>query len=220
MAKYSCVVWDWNGTLLDDLDVCIDVMNRLLKKRNLPLLDIKRYRDIFGFPVRSYYDRLGFDFEKEPFEKLSLDFIAEYQKASLYTKLNGDCIPVLEYIRREGMKQVILSASQQENLEEQVRHFKIRDYFDRLLGLDHCHATSKTDIGKSWLAASGFDKKEVLLVGDTLHDYETAREIGCDCILISSGHQSEERVSGRGVPVIDSLREVQRLLMQEPSPIA
>jgi phosphoglycolate phosphatase len=175
-------------------------------------LNVKRYKEIFGFPVKHYYSRLGFNFDKEPFEKISVEFITEYQKESLSAKLSENCIPALEYIRNEGIQQVILSASQIENLEEQVRHFGITGYFDRLLGLDHCHATSKVDIGKKWLKESGFDKKEVLLVGDTLHDYETASEIGCDCILLSSGHQSKERVSCHGVPVIESLAEVKQYL--------
>lgn len=188
MARYNCIIWDWNGTLLDDLEICINVMNRILRNRNLPLLNIKRYKEIFGFPVKHYYNQLGFNFVKEPFEKISTEFITEYQKESLSVKLNENCIPVLEHIRNEGIKQVILSASQLENLEEHVRHFEIIDYFDRLLGLDHCHATSKVDLGKTWLGESGFDKKEVVLIGDTLHDYEKACEIGCDCVLLSSGH--------------------------------
>jgi len=197
--------------LFDDLDVCITVMNRLLISRNMPLLSIYRYKDIFGFPIKHYYNQLGFDFVKETFEVISTEFIAEYQKESLFAKLNENCIPALEHIRNEGIKQVILSASQIDNLEEQVSHFRIVDYFDNLLGLDNCYATSKIDIGKRWLMESGFDKKEVLLVGDTLHDYETACEIGCDCVLISSGHQSNARVSSVGVPIIESLMEVKDL---------
>lgn len=213
MARYNCIIWDWNGTLFDDLEVCIQVMNRVLHNRNLPLLDIKRYKEIFGFPIKQYYNQLGFNFVLEPFEKISTEFITEYQKESLSARLNENCIPTLEYIRNEGINQVILSASQLENLEEQVRHFEIIDYFNRLLGLDHCHATSKVNIGKMWLEKSGFDKKEVLLIGDTLHDYETACEIGCDCILLTSGHQSKERVSYLGVPVIESLLEVKQYLI-------
>lgn len=213
LARYHCVIWDWNGTLFDDLDVCINVMNKVLKNRGLPLLDIKKYKEIFGFPVKHYYQRLGFDFSREPFEEISTEFMTEYQKESLSAKLDKNCIPVLEHIRNNGLKQVILSASQLANLEEQVMHFGIIDYFDKLLGLDHCHATSKVDIGKRWLAESGFDKKEVLLVGDTRHDYETACELGCDCVLLSSGHQSRERVSCLGVPVIEFLMEVKQYLM-------
>lgn len=212
LGRYNCIIWDWNGTLFDDLEVCIHVMNKILKNRDLPLLDIKRYKEIFGFPVQDYYNQLGFNFVKEPFEKISAEFIKEYQKESLSAKLNENCIPVLEYIRNEGIKQVVLSASQFENLKEQVSHFGIIEYFDKLLGLDHCHATSKVNIGKRWLEESGLNEKEVLLVGDTSHDYETACGIGCDSVLLYSGHQSKERVSCLGVPVIESLMEVKQYL--------
>lgn len=212
LARYNYVVWDWNGTLFDDVEICIHTMNRVLKSRSLTLLDTKRYKEIFDFPVKHYYSQLGFNFEEEPFEKISTEFITEYQKESLSAKLKEFCIPALEHVRNKGIKQVVLSASQVANLQEQVSHFGIIDYFDRLLGLDHCHATSKVDIGRSWLEESGLDKRKVLLVGDTLHDYETACEIGCHCLLISSGHQSKERISFLGVPVIESLMEVRQYI--------
>ena len=213
MARYKCIIWDWNGTLFDDLEVSINVMNKVLRNRSLPLLNNTRYKEIFGFPVNHYYSQLGFDFAKEPFEKISTEFITQYQKQSLSAKLNPSSISVLKYMRNEGVHQIILSASQIENLEEQVRHFGIIDYFDSLLGLSHCHATSKVDIGRTWLEESRFDKKEILLIGDTLHDYETAHAIGCDCLLLSSGHQSKERISCLGVKVIESLMEVKNYLV-------
>lgn len=213
MYKYKCIIWDWNGTLFDDLDVSIKVMNKILQKHSLPEMTTQRYKEIFEFPVVNYYNQLGFDLVKDPFENISVEFIKNYQKESLSAKLNENTKSVLEFIKNAGMKQVILSASQIENLEEQVNFFGIRDYFDTLLGLNHCHATSKVDIGKSWLMGSGFDKSEVLLVGDTLHDYETAREIGCDCILNSRGHQSRERILRSGTTVVESLLDIRNLLM-------
>ena len=62
------IIWDWNGTLLNDVDICVKSMNHLLEKRNLPLLDINRYKTVFGFPVKDYYAKIGFDFTKENFE--------------------------------------------------------------------------------------------------------------------------------------------------------
>ena len=82
-----------------------------------------------------------------------------------------------------------------------------------MLGLDHINATSKVDIGKRWIEESEFDKKELLLVRDTLHDYETAYEMGCDCILLASGHQSKERLSSLNVLVIEYLMDVELYLM-------
>jgi len=212
MNNYKCIIWDWNGTLFDDLEVSINVMNKILKKRSLPTLNIERYKEIFEFPVIKYYNQLGFDMVNEPFECISTEFITEYQKESLSARLSENCKATLSYIREAGLKQVILSASQIENLEEQVRYFGIRDYFDTLLGLNHIHATSKVEIGKKWLQESGFDKNQVLMIGDTLHDFETAREIGCDCLLISKGHQSKERILRPGAPVIESLLDIKDFL--------
>jgi Predicted phosphatases len=212
MNKYKCIIWDWNGTLFDDIDVSVRVMNSILQKHNLPELSNERYKEIFEFPVVNYYNQLGFDLVKDPFESISVEFITNYQRESLGAKLNESTISVLEHIKAVGLKQVILSASQIENLEEQVNFFGIRDYFDSLLGLDHCHATSKVELGKKWLLESGFDKRDVLMIGDTLHDYETATEIGCDCILNSRGHQSRERILIPGAPVVDSLLEIRDYL--------
>jgi len=72
------ILWDWNGTLLNDQTICIDAMNRLLVKRGLPLLTEEKYRRVFTFPVKTYYAQLGFDFAKEPFEIPALEFMEQY----------------------------------------------------------------------------------------------------------------------------------------------
>ena len=211
-SGYNCVIWDWNGTLLDDMGVCINVMNRVLGRRGLPELDGERYREIFGFPVRDYYEQLGFDFTAEPFERISFEFIGEYREESLRASLREGCIPVLNHVRARGIRQVILSASQKEDLIRQAGHFGTLGYFDELLGLDNCHAASKIELGREWLKTSGISPKEALLIGDTRHDFETAAELGCDCILLTCGHQSGERLSGLGVPLIGSLEELEGYL--------
>ena len=208
MHKYKCVVWDWNGTLLDDMSACINVMNRVLGRRGLPEMDEKTYREIFCFPIRDYYERLGFDFTAEPFEQISFEYIENYRKESECAALRKGSIPVLDHIKGQGIRQVILSASQKEDLVRQAEYFGVHGYFEKLLGLDNCHAASKIEIGREWLEKSGIDKREALLIGDTRHDFETASELGCDCILLTCGHQARNRLSGLGIPLIDSLSEV------------
>ncbi|HEX2947879.1 MAG TPA: HAD family hydrolase [Clostridia bacterium] len=212
MSVYKCIIWDWNGTLLDDMGVCINVMNGVLRHRGLPELSEARYREIFGFPIRDYYERLGFDFTAEPFEQISFEYIGNYREESLCASLREGCIPVLNRISDMGIRQVILSASQKEDLIRQAGHFGVLGYFDELLGLDNCHAASKIELGRDWLETSGICPKEALLIGDTRHDFETASELGCDCVLLSCGHQSGERLSSLGVPLIDSLAEVIKYL--------
>ena len=69
MKNKKAIIWDWNGTLLDDVELCINSMNLLLKERNLQALTIDRYREIFTFPVKEYYQKAGFNFKTENFEK-------------------------------------------------------------------------------------------------------------------------------------------------------
>ncbi len=63
MEKVKQLIWDWNGTLLDDVRMCVNVMNVLLDKYALPELTCEKYKQVFDFPVKDYYANLGFDFE-------------------------------------------------------------------------------------------------------------------------------------------------------------
>ena len=67
--KYDHVIWDFNGTVLDDMQVGIDSVNEMLAARGLPTLSgVTEYRAAFDFPVEDYYRRLGFDFDREDFK--------------------------------------------------------------------------------------------------------------------------------------------------------
>ena len=63
--KIKYIIWDWNGTLIDDAWLFVEIMNEELKERMLPQINIQDYRQHFTFPVKKYYERLGFDFQKE-----------------------------------------------------------------------------------------------------------------------------------------------------------
>jgi phosphoglycolate phosphatase len=67
-VRFDSIIWDWNGTLLNDVEVAINSINRLLYDRNLVPLTLERYLDVFTFPVQDYYEVIGFDLINEPFE--------------------------------------------------------------------------------------------------------------------------------------------------------
>ena len=68
MKKYRYIFWDWNGTLLDDVWLCVDIINYMLIKRGKSEITQSQYREIFDFSVKGYYKKAGFDFKTEPFE--------------------------------------------------------------------------------------------------------------------------------------------------------
>lgn len=203
--RFRHIVWDWNGTLIDDLDYSISVMNGLLHRRNLPLLDRARYHALFDFPVRDYYFRLGFDPSIDTFEQLSEEFIGAYDAHRWDCTLHGQVADLLAAVTRAGATQSILSAYRQETLHEIVGHFSLTPHFIRLTGLDNIFAHSKADLGRAWLDELGLPPAEVLLVGDTLHDLEVAQHLGVDCVLVAAGHHPAARLRARHDRVVEDL---------------
>ena len=202
------VLWDWNGTLLDDLDVVIDVMNRLLAAKGLPLLDRVSYRREFGFPVRDYYARIGLGPDHGDFEEWARTFIDEYDRRARAIPVRPQARPILGRLRAAGLRQVILSAARSAQLEELVALHQLGDYFEELVGQGDHYAHGKLDAARAWLDRTGHDPARLLLVGDTLHDYEVARDLGAHCVLIAEGHHGAERLRECECAVVADLDEL------------
>ena len=217
--RYRHIIWDWNGTLLDDLDYCIGIMNAILRRRGLPEFDRTHYHAVFDFPVRDYYARLGFETAKDSFEALSVEFITGYDAHRLDCALHPDTRRILAAVQAAGLTQSILSAYRHETLVEIVTHFGLAPHFAALSGLDNIYAHSKAELGRTQVAKLGLPPSEILLIGDTLHDLEVAREIGVDCVLIAAGHHPIEKLRKHHDRVLNSLADLPGVLgLKLPAP--
>lgn len=201
------IIWDWNGTLLDDVDLSFQCMNRLLESQGLTQLkSIHHYRNVFEFPVENYYKTVGFDFNKTPFSDLAQSYMDDYQDKSYTCSLYVDVKDTLKRARKYGFYQAVLSASHKDNLMNQITHFNMEDAFDSIWGIEDIYATSKLDIAYELKKTCHFND-EIWLIGDSLHDYEVASSIGAQCILVSSGHQSKTKLASKCDLVVDHLKE-------------
>lgn len=217
ITKYSDIIYDWNGTLLNDVELCYSIMNNLLVSMSLPPITLKRYKEIFTFPVKDYYIEAGHDFAVESFEEISVDFMAQYEAGKYDCELFPFSREVLEKFQSINIKQHILSAYRQDDLTEFVKHYDIHKYFTFIKGLDHIYADDKIEIGKKLMneiSAVGMNSK-VIMIGDTIHDYEVANELGADCLLITNGHQNTERLQKLNIPVLKNLEQLHIILNKE-----
>ncbi len=212
-ARYKHAIWDWNGTLLNDTTLCVDVLNQLLAKRGRAPLSEQDYRNNFGFPVVHFYDYLGLDTDKDSFDQVSREFIDDYQARYFEEcELHLEAAEVLTDLAQRGMSHSVLSAAKQEALNEGIRHFGIRAHFVGLMGADNIYAEGKIAQGHHWIKQLHWQPEEIVLIGDTVHDFEVAEAIGTDCILMAHGHHTPERLAKTGAPMVDSLRELLQLL--------
>ena len=205
---YKHIIWDWNGTLFNDVELSVSVINEVLGRRRMPRVSVARYLEIFGFPVIDYYRRLGFDFKEESFEVIGTEFIRGYEARKYEAEIFQQVPDVLQALTDRGASHSILSAYKQETLDELVGHFSLTPHFLKIVGLDNHYAHSKVENGLKWMAELPFEPSEVLFVGDTQHDYEVARALGVDCVLVSSGHQRKAALKETGSPVVDGIEDV------------
>lgn len=209
MHKFKAIIWDYNGTLLNDIEIGVESINLMLSKRNLPLLTSESYREVFTFPVKDYYEKVGFDFLKEDWDLTAHEFIANYT-----TRLpNSDIFPeariLLDIFKNQGKKQFILSAMEMNMLMESTKELAIHEFFNEISGINDIYASSKIENGKNLFKKHQLTADEVCLLGDTTHDYEVAQTLGCHCYLIASGHQSIEKLKATGCPnIINNLSDI------------
>ncbi|MBQ9431210.1 MAG: HAD family hydrolase [Kiritimatiellae bacterium] len=205
------IIWDWNGTLLNDIDAALAAANQMLASRDLPTLTLDRYREIFGFPVRGFYRLAGFRLETEDWDAMACEFHRIFLSQPTM-RLFDDTIPALEHFQKSGYRQVMLSASKQELLTGIIGQFKLTPYFDAVKGIDTLYGTSKIELGKELLRQSPIPPERTVMIGDTLHDAEVAAALGTSCILVARGHQSLGRLQTTGVPLAANLSELRVLL--------
>lgn len=208
ISHKTTIIWDWNGTLVNDLSVCVQIINKMLEVRNLNQITIDDYQSIFTFPVKAYYLSLGFDFHKEDYRAVAKEYIDQYNQLWHCCTLQPQVQETLTKLKQKGYSQAILSAMEEQNLKQMVSHFKLDDFFQAIIGIENNLAESKVSQGKRLLTILKKHPKDICMIGDTLHDAEVAKHIGCECILISHGHHSHEKLKTTGLPVIKHLREL------------
>ena len=203
-GKY--VIWDFNGTVLDDVQTGIDSINVLLGRRGLPrIASADEYRSRFRFPIIEYYRGLGFDFEKEPFSQVAVEWVEQYD---LFVRDAVICDGVREAAARlasAGFRQVLLSATEQNMLERQLRELGIDGLFSEAMGMDNIEAHTKLPAALGFMRRTAPDT--AIMIGDTTHDAEVASKIGAVCLLVASGHQNRRTLMSCGVPVFDTISE-------------
>ena len=204
--KYTHIIWDFNGTILNDVQTGIDAVNVLLHRYGKKRIEsAEQYRKVFGFPVIDYYDSIGL--ERENFARYAPEWVQEYNLREPYAPMFEGVTDMLEYFQQQGVPQYLLSATEQQMLGAQVDRLGIRAYFDELIGQDGIEAHGKADTAKRF--AERVQPKSALFIGDSLHDFEVAQAIGAECVLLAWGHQDHMRLETTGCRIFDTIADLQ-----------
>ena len=204
MKRIDRVIWDFNGTLFDDVGIGIRAINTLLMRHGYrPIPSADAYRELFGFPIVEYYRRAGFDFERHPYDMLAHEWVAEYDRLEPEAMLRPDTHAAIAALSSAGVAQTLISATEQKMLERQLAGLGLITCFDATVGNDNIHAAGKSELILAW-SRDHIDEHTVM-IGDTEHDFVCAEAAGLDCLLVTGGHRPRRALEACGCPVLDSL---------------
>ncbi|WP_166984229.1 HAD family hydrolase [Paramicrobacterium fandaimingii] len=204
--QIKTVCWDWNGTLLDDVEICRVTMNQVLREWGLDeLTDRDAYRRRFTFPIRSFYAAVGIaDHEFAPAAHRYLELLAP---AVSNAPLRSEARATIAHIHERGMHQVLASATLADPLNRQMAPHALGESFDEILSIDDALNASKHEVIANWIHRTGAAPQSVVMVGDTNHDHEIAASLGTRFVHYAGGHQ-ELTASAQRIDTLDELLDL------------
>ncbi|MDD3429147.1 MAG: HAD hydrolase-like protein [Oscillospiraceae bacterium] len=203
---YSHIIWDWNGTLLDDLQPSVGAVNEILKSQACAPLTVFEYQNLMEAPIKSFYKKIV-NFEKLSFLQAIEMYSCAYEKYAGNCNLRSGARQVLELLEAMGSTQMIVSACEEKRLLTQAARLEILQYFDTVLAADNACGESKIERAVRYFEQKEAEMQDVVVIGDTTHDFELAKELGCECVLIAGGHEDVEHLLKCDALVFNSLQE-------------
>ena len=213
------ILWDWNGTLLDDTEAALATLNEMIAVRGGQPIGMEFYRDHFAFPVRPFYDKIGIvAHDEDEWNGIAHEYHEVYGRQP--KKLNPLAVTALEMAKEAGCRQSIVSALRQDLLEADMARNGVTKYFERICGSDNLDGASKLDRARvllRTLSETVPSDTHFVLIGDALHDKEVADALGIDCILCAQGSHAAWRLRAVA-PTGDTLVDALKLALNAPAP--
>ncbi|MBD0712138.1 MULTISPECIES: HAD family hydrolase [unclassified Streptomyces] len=203
------LVWDWNGTLLDDIGAVIGATNAAFTELGLEPITLERYRELYTVPVPRFYERLMGRLPTDTeWDVMDGAFHRHYWQRAEACGLASGAAELLAARQESGFTQSLLSLAPHTELIPLVRRHGIAERFVRMDGRVGPSTDGKAGHMVRHLAALGsVPADRVVVIGDAADDALAAAHVGAKAVLYTGGSHSRASLERVGVPVVDSLTE-------------
>ncbi|MFF1842544.1 HAD family hydrolase [Streptomyces sp. NPDC058232] len=210
------LVWDWNGTLLDDNTAVIGATNAAFAEVGMEPITLEQYREMYCIPIPRFYERLMGRLPTEAeWERMDGIFHRYYMEQRVACGLTAGAEELLARWQLAGRSQSLLSMYVHEQLVPVVRGYGIERHFTRVDGRTGPSGGSKAQHMERHLAAmGGVSPDHTVVIGDAVDDAVAAAHVGARAVLYTGGSHSRSSLEAAGVPVVDSLDEAVALAEQ------
>jgi len=208
------VVWDWNGTLLDDNHAVLAAVNSVCAQYGRAAVTLEEWRAVFSRPIVACYEKvLARSLTEADWDVIDRYYHSAYRLELDTCGLAAGVPDLLHEWRDAGRTQSLLSMWFHDELVPLVGKLSLTDLFERVDGLrGYNMGGSKTAHLIEHLTAQQLDPADVVVIGDVVDDAEAAAQAGAQCVLVTTGMMSRSRLETAGVPVTDSIPEALALI--------
>ncbi|MBQ8001609.1 MAG: HAD family hydrolase [Ruminococcus sp.] len=211
MKNYTTIIWDFNGTLVDDVYAALGAVNDMLIRRDQQTITIDDYYKAVDTPIWHFYEQVFIPGTITPEEAIA-EFDSGYDKHLNPNPLMDGAAQMLSYLASLNKTQLVVSASHIHKVTSKLESLGIIGYFHNVLALTDYHAGDKTFLAQQYLSDNQINPNDVIVIGDCVADWQMAQALGCDCILNTKGHQSVREFAVTNAVIIDSLYELKNII--------
>lgn len=213
---YKHIFWDFNGTVIDDVQNALACVNDMLGRRGRAPITLAQYYDYVETPIVGFYYHI-LPPEEIDFSVISKEYHSDYANHIGDTSLAEGAEELLRELKNCGAHQYIITSNFIDETVELTKKFGIYELFDEILGAENTLAESKIERAKAFFESKGIERNEAVFIGDTLHDLETANALGIDCVLVAYGHQGRKLLERHNAYTVDGLAQVKEIIFDERS---
>jgi phosphoglycolate phosphatase-like HAD superfamily hydrolase len=195
------IVFDWNCTLLDDIELVLEATNALLAYGRKPPIDLLTYQTRITLPLQDFYRSVGFSAaELEQGFAAIQDVFHDYYEARVHTQqLRHGAVELLAAAEAAGVPCLILSNHLEQPIRVQLERLNIHQHFaevlayaDRATQFKH---ESKGQRLQRFMVQYGLSGADCVIIGDTAEEQHIAQELGMTGVALTGGFFTPERLT-------------------------
>ena len=187
MSKYKCVLFDLDGTIIDSSEGVKKSISESIEILGLPQLTESQLESCIGPPIQRSFKVLYEMDEKQANDSAAV-FRNIYKDKYLFDAIIYDgIVDLIKALKREGVKVMIATYKREDYMRILLEKFELLELFDNVKGADFEGKLNKSDIIRMCIAESGCDVRDVVMVGDTIHDQTAAENVGIDFVAVTYG---------------------------------
>lgn len=187
MKKYSSVLFDLDGTLLDTSEGILSSVSYTIKEMNFPEISEKVMKSFIGPPIQNSFKRV-YNLDDETTTEAARVFRQRYSTVDLNrAKLYDEVIDLLKFLKDNHYKVGVATYKREDYAKKILDDFGISKYCDCIYGADFQGKYTKQDIINLCINEIEKDKSKVLMIGDTDHDKIGAEQANVDFLAVTYG---------------------------------